>query len=184
MKMKKEDQVRGPRLVQTTGDSNNVHHNNIVSNKVLPMSDSASSSSSSLTSSSLCIRRNVDDQQQCGPSDQIKKGKTNGESSNNNNKNKTLARMKELLRWAAAVKSGKAGKIGRKGLHFRNRSATIKSGAFGDNDSPKISLKWDVDSCSTTCSAVSAPPSLKHDQYAHKRGSWITTDDEFVVLEL
>lgn len=170
--------------MQTTRDSNNVHHNNIVGNKVLPISDSASSSSSSLASSSSSIRRNGNDQQQCGPSDQIKNGKINEESSNNSNKNKTLARMKELLRWAAAVKAGKAGKIGRKCLHFRNRSATIKSGAFEDTDSPKISLKWDVESCSTTCSAVSAPPSLKYDQYAHKRGSWITTDDEFVVLEL
>ena len=114
MKMK-EDLVPGLGLVHKTGDSNNVHHI-IVGNKVLPISDAASSSSSSLSLSlsSSAIRRNVHDQQQCGPSDQMKKGKVNGEGSNSNNKNKTLARMKELLRWAAAVKSGKAGKIGRK----------------------------------------------------------------------
>lgn len=149
-----------------------------VGNKVLPVSDSTTSSSSWSSSS------NADDQQQCRPSDQkMIKEKVKGE---NSNRTKTLSRMKELLRWAAASKSEKGGKFGRKVMHFRNRPGPIKSGAFDEeisNESPKISFRWEVESVSTTCSA---PPSLKYDQFAHyhKAGNWITTDDEFVVLEL
>lgn len=77
-----------------------------VGNKVLPINDSTSSSSSSL--SSTC--NNADNQQHCRSSDQKKQRSNKGES----NKAKTLSRMKELLRWAAAAKSDKGGKFGKK----------------------------------------------------------------------
>ncbi|KAB2623478.1 hypothetical protein D8674_038342 [Pyrus ussuriensis x Pyrus communis] len=113
--------------------------------------------------------------------------------------NQTLSRMKELLRWAAAAKSDKV-------MQFQNR-ATLKAVAYDDqlsNDSPKISFRWDLESCSTTSSAytaLSTASSLKNDQiislpslnstkFQHlddlepKKGNWITSNSEFVVLEL
>uniref|UniRef100_A0A803LAI8 Uncharacterized protein n=1 Tax=Chenopodium quinoa TaxID=63459 RepID=A0A803LAI8_CHEQI len=118
--------------------------------------------------------------QHCRQSDQKKDRSNKGDG----NKNKTISRMKELLRWAAAAKSEKGGKFGKKVMHFRNKSATVKSGDFDDeitNESPKISIAWEVQSCSTTCSAASAPPSIKYDECARKTGSWITTDDEYHI---
>ncbi|MBA0769741.1 hypothetical protein Gotri_018441, partial [Gossypium trilobum] len=115
-------------------------------------------------------------------------------------KTKTMSRMKELLRWAAAKKPEKLGGkfIGRK---FRSREAM--KGVSGDhdqlsNESPKISFRWDVQSSSTTSSAYSGiivTSSLRNDETCNilslnstpmhglnrccsRRGNWITTDSE------
>lgn len=91
MKMKKEDIARGLGI-STKADSANV------GNKVLPVTDST------LTTS-------MNTNEQCGTSE--KKERVKGD------KTKTMSRMKELLRWAAAAKSEKGGKfIARKVLFF------------------------------------------------------------------
>ncbi|KAB2636531.1 hypothetical protein D8674_027065 [Pyrus ussuriensis x Pyrus communis] len=82
--MKKEDIAKGLGISSTKADSVNV------SNKVLPVNDSTLST---LTSTN----------EQCGLPE--KKEQLKGD------KTKTLSRMKELLRWAAAAKSDKGGKF-------------------------------------------------------------------------
>ena len=92
MKMKKEDIARGL-VVSRKSDSATQ-----AGNKVLPLSEVASSSSTS--TNDQCITNE-------------KKDKLKGD------KTKTMSRMKELLRWAAAAKSEKGGKfIGRKVQHL------------------------------------------------------------------
>lgn len=88
MKMKKEDIARGLGITQKADSAAHV------GNKVLPITDTVQSSSA----------KNND---QCPNVE--KKEKTKGD------KMKTISRMKELLKWAAAAKTEKGGKyIGRK----------------------------------------------------------------------
>ncbi|KAJ4728520.1 Protein LAZY 1 like [Melia azedarach] len=119
-------------------------------NKVLPISDATTLPTSSANASSI--------NEQCSSSSRLDKDNKKLVKGDPNYKTRTMSRMKELLRWASAAKSEKGGKfLGRKVLHFRNRG-TLKSVPDDDQlsiESPKISFRWDVESCSTTSSAYS-----------------------------
>ncbi|XP_010069664.2 uncharacterized protein LOC104456551 isoform X2 [Eucalyptus grandis] len=181
-RMKKEDVARGLGIIGQKADSGAAHGGN----KVLPISDTA------LTSSAT----SANDQSSASE----KKEKVKGD------KAKVISRMKELIRWAAASKAEKGGKfISRKVLQFRQRGAlkAIPDDDQFSNESPKISFRWDVESCSTISTSYSAislasaridpiasrlsadslPPQMT-DQCLRRKGNWITTDSEFVVLEL
>ncbi|KAL6982411.1 hypothetical protein U1Q18_045671 [Sarracenia purpurea var. burkii] len=115
-----------------------------------------------------------------------------------NRRAKAISRMKELLRWAAAAEKGRRF-LGRKVLQFRNRvnlKAILDVDDQLGNESPKLSLKWDVESCSTTSSANSmasfkndlsmdlpslnsTPLLIHHPQNCTSTtGIWITTDSD------
>ncbi|KAH0659935.1 hypothetical protein KY289_028683 [Solanum tuberosum] len=116
-----------------------------------------------------------------------KKEKANGD------KIKTVSKMKELIRWAAAAKSQKGGKyFGQKVLHLRDRS-DLKAVPDDDDqlsyDSPKISFRWDVDQNYSAISVTKNHQSIKNsplntmvhiDQCpaATRKGNWVTTDSE------
>lgn len=87
-------------------------------------------------------------------------------------------------------------------LRRRGNMKAVQDGDEGLSDSPKISFRWDVESCSTTSSAYSAfsmasstrngqnkiatsalslPPS-ESGYTPSTKGSWITTDSECMSL--
>ncbi|XP_031503448.1 uncharacterized protein LOC116266389 [Nymphaea colorata] len=121
-------------------------------------------------------------------------------------KRRALSKMKELIRWAASSNPDKGGSKRWKVLYFRNRGAL--RGRCDDelaSDSSKMSFKFDVGSrsASSACSPISVrsermitrhsslPPAKVSisacsvdECMVMKRENWITTDSDFVVLEL
>ncbi|XP_015694286.1 uncharacterized protein LOC102718557 isoform X2 [Oryza brachyantha] len=121
---------------------------------------------------------------------------------------KAVARVKELLRRAAQPTGASRWK---KVLSFQARDGGGGISKAGDDSPSKLSFKWDVGSCSSASasssamysplSAVSAPakvlstssqqhqlrawsapvPGVRDEQ---RTAQWITTDSDFVVLEL
>ncbi|KAE8679663.1 Gag protease polyprotein [Hibiscus syriacus] len=110
-------------------------------------------------------------------------------------KSKPISHMKELLRWAASAKKEKGrGKMSKK----------VDGRRLSISESPKISFRWDAESCSSissTISGISMTSSSRNgeaynlvslnstvihglNRCSSRRGNWITTDSEFVVLEL
>ncbi|KAJ3685814.1 hypothetical protein LUZ61_014978 [Rhynchospora tenuis] len=63
-----------------------------------------------------------------------------------------VSRMKELIRRVAAAKAHTVGSKARKVLHLQSRDSTKDPDDRRSSNSSKISLMWDVRSCSSTSS--------------------------------
>ncbi|XP_039021425.1 uncharacterized protein LOC120153577 [Hibiscus syriacus] len=141
---------------------------------------SDSSKVSPLSEAQVAIS-STNDHHQCGSSNEKK-----------DKKSKTMSRMKELLRWAASAKSEKGAKLNKK----------VDGRRLSMSESPKISLRLDVERCSTissvisgvsmasstndeaSCSVVSLNSTVIHglNRCSSRRGNWITTDSECKAL--
>ncbi|CAM0912299.1 unnamed protein product [Alopecurus aequalis] len=125
---------------------------------------------------------------------------------------KAVARVKELLKWAAQARpysTGVSGKKWKQVLSFSGRDSG--AAAKGDDSSSgKLSFKWEAGSCSSASSVLYSPlsfasapakttehtPSRNYmsrlssvsqkstSSEACRMAQWITTDSDFVVLEL
>ncbi|KAK8650776.1 hypothetical protein V6N13_140402 [Hibiscus sabdariffa] len=117
-----------------------------------------------------------------------------GSKEKKDKKPKTMSRMKQLLRWAASSAKSEKGE--------GNLSKKVDGRRLSISESPKISLRWDVESCSSVSSAISGISvtcSSRNDEacnlvslnstFIHglnrcsgRRGNWITTDSECKAL--
>lgn len=128
---------------------------------------------------------------------------------------KAVARVKELLKWAAQARpystsvSGKKWKV----LSFQGRDGGGGATKCDEASSGKLSFKWEAGSCSSASSVLYSPlsfasaPAKTMEQHTPSRNyasrlssvsqksssseacrmrmaQWITTDSDFVVLEL
>uniref|UniRef100_A0A7N0V8Y9 Uncharacterized protein n=1 Tax=Kalanchoe fedtschenkoi TaxID=63787 RepID=A0A7N0V8Y9_KALFE len=166
MKMKKEDFARGLSIISHKADLLLAH----VGHKVIPVGDPTASPAAP-TATSASTSGVGDDDGHCESVD--RKGEGDDRHSHHHpHKAKTLARMKDLVKKAAAAKTQKAGKyFGRKVLYFRNRGMLRQVPDDHDQlstESPKISFRWDAESYSTATSscisrASSVATSIFHD---------------------
>ncbi|XP_029123625.1 uncharacterized protein [Elaeis guineensis] len=139
--------------------------------------------------------------------DAVSTGSNGGDSSDGSEKDvqkgerrRAVSQMKELLKWAAAARSHKCGSKGWKVLYFRNRvrhpsvkggcsssssmnsSLSLASISGNDRTLVKNSSNHSGNLRSSECDAnMLASP--KSEEYV-RPGRWITTDSDFVVLEL
>ncbi|KAJ3693907.1 hypothetical protein LUZ60_009387 [Juncus effusus] len=176
----------------------------VVGCRVLPLCDAVS------------VGSDVGDCSEIG--DQKIKGRTS-------EKRRGVARMRELIKWAAAAsKSSRVGSKARKLLQNRNNDVTRDGSEARSSNSSKINYIWEVGSCSSASSVYSnrtnqmlimnlsnlsqclSIPALSTQNLSEKSKKsdfdnlsktarpssdecvrnmqWITTDSDFVVLEL
>ncbi|RYR26346.1 hypothetical protein Ahy_B02g060579 [Arachis hypogaea] len=142
MKMKREELSRGVGITKNEDSSSSSASQNVGNKKVLPITEGSSTNSSERSEQHF---KTVE---------------------NKKNKKKSISKMKEILRWAAAAKSDKSRRKfnGQKVLEFRRDGTTKSSSVKNEDDevgieSPKISFSLDMERCSTTYSVYSSATS-------------------------